>query len=156
MLRGFFGDSASYANAFSHRKAHYQDPASETSEAEQEEDDKIFIESDASSHELPEALPTRVESPEGSWSWSSGETILEEGDVVLTELTSVPSAQLTEPIAMPREPSLRPVTVAVDVEGRVEQLLLGYAIGPSKEGCLLPKPEDNLQAPGHTGNSGET
>ncbi|KAL1471908.1 hypothetical protein MTO96_023382 [Rhipicephalus appendiculatus] len=52
--------------------------ASEDSEAEQEENDEISIVADASSDVLPEALPSRVESPEDSCSWGAGESILEE------------------------------------------------------------------------------
>ncbi|KAL1471907.1 hypothetical protein MTO96_023381 [Rhipicephalus appendiculatus] len=53
--------------------------ASEASEVEQEEGDETFIVPDASSDVLPEVLPTRVESPEDSWSRSCGETTLEQG-----------------------------------------------------------------------------
>lgn len=121
---------------------------SEDSEVEQEDDDEIFIVSDASSDALPEVLPTRIESPEDSWSRSCGETTLQEGDVVLTELTSVPTTQLTEPLEMPRESSVGPVAAAFDVEEvHVERSLPGYTVCPSEEEGSLPKPEDYLQAP---------
>ncbi|KAL1471925.1 hypothetical protein MTO96_023397 [Rhipicephalus appendiculatus] len=81
--------------------------ASEASEVEQEEDDETFMVSDASSDVLPEVLPTRVESPEDSWSRRCGETTLERGDVALAELTSMSSEPLMEPLEMPREPSMR-------------------------------------------------
>ncbi|KAL1471921.1 hypothetical protein MTO96_023393 [Rhipicephalus appendiculatus] len=81
--------------------------ASEASEVEQEEDDETFMVSDASSDVLPEVLPTLVESPKDSWSRSCGETTLEQGDVALAELTSMPSEHLKEPLEMPREPSMR-------------------------------------------------
>ncbi|XP_070392114.1 protein ELYS-like isoform X1 [Dermacentor albipictus] len=121
--------------------------ASEASEGEQEDDD-ILILSDTSSVTLPEVLPTRVESPEDSWTQSSGGTAKGEGDVVLTELTDVPPAQLAEPLEMAREPSVGHATAALDVEDiQVEQLLPGYAVCPSEEERSLPKPEDHLQPP---------
>ncbi|KAL1471918.1 hypothetical protein MTO96_023391 [Rhipicephalus appendiculatus] len=95
--------------------------ASEASEAEQEVNDEISIVTDASSDVLPEALPSRVESPEASCSRGSGQSILEEGDVVLTELTTVPFAQFTEPLEMPRDTCsdslLTAIEVGLDQEG---------------------------------------
>ncbi|KAL1471898.1 hypothetical protein MTO96_023371 [Rhipicephalus appendiculatus] len=88
--------------------------ASETSEAENEGNDKIFIVFDASSYVLPEALPSRVGSPEDSFSRSSGESILEEGNVVLTELTTVPFAQFTEPLEMPRDTRSESLLTAIE------------------------------------------
>lgn len=121
--------------------------SSEASEDEQEENDEIFMVSDVSSDMLPEVLPTRVESPEGSWSRGSVKTTSEEGEVVLTELTSVPSAQLTEPLEMPREPSVGLATAALDAEEiQVEQSLPGYAVCPYEEERSLPKP-DHLETP---------
>ncbi|KAH7954847.1 hypothetical protein HPB49_022091 [Dermacentor silvarum] len=121
--------------------------ASEASEVEQEDED-ILILSDTSSVTLPEVLPTRVESPEDSWSRSSGGIATVEGDVVLTELTDVPPAQLVEPLEVAREPSVGLVTAALDVEDiQVEQSLPGYAVCSSEEERSLPKPEDHLQPP---------
>ncbi|KAL1471933.1 hypothetical protein MTO96_023405 [Rhipicephalus appendiculatus] len=89
--------------------------ASEASEVEEEENDEIFIVTDASSDVLPEALPSRVGSPEDSYSRGSGESILEEGDVVLTELTTVPFAQFTEPLEMPRDTCSESLLTAIEV-----------------------------------------
>ncbi|KAH8025571.1 hypothetical protein HPB51_010029 [Rhipicephalus microplus] len=120
---------------------------SEVSEVEQKDNDEVYIVSEASSDALTEVLPTRVDSPEDSWSRSCSETALQEGDVVLTELTSMPSAQLAEPLEMPRESSVGLVTAALDVEDvHVERSLPGYAVCPSEEEGSLPKPEDHFQA----------
>ncbi|KAL1471929.1 hypothetical protein MTO96_023401 [Rhipicephalus appendiculatus] len=103
--------------------------ASEASEAEQEVNDEISIVTDASSDVLPEALPSRVESPEASCSRGSGQSILEEGDVVLTELTTWPFAQFTEPLEMPRgtrsESLLTAIEVGLDQEGVDVKALAG-------------------------------
>ncbi|KAL1471919.1 hypothetical protein MTO96_023391 [Rhipicephalus appendiculatus] len=103
--------------------------ASEASEAEQEVNDEISIVTDASSDVLPEALPSRVESPEASCSRGSGQSILEEGDVVLTELTTVPFAQFTEPLEMPRDTCsdslLTAIEVGLDQEGIDIKALVG-------------------------------
>ncbi|KAL1471926.1 hypothetical protein MTO96_023398 [Rhipicephalus appendiculatus] len=89
--------------------------ASEASESEQEENDEISIVADASSDVLPEALPSRVESPEDSCSRGSGQSILEEGDVVLTEMTTMPFAQFTEPLEMPRDKCSESLLTAIEV-----------------------------------------
>ncbi|KAL1471935.1 hypothetical protein MTO96_023406 [Rhipicephalus appendiculatus] len=115
------------------------------SEAEQKEDSEIFIVTDASSDVLPEVLPIGVESPEDSCSRSCGETTLEEGDVVLTVMTRVPSVQLPEPFEIQREPSVVPLTSALDVEQvRIEQSISVYTGCPSEEEGSLPKPSGNF------------
>ncbi|KAL1471903.1 hypothetical protein MTO96_023377 [Rhipicephalus appendiculatus] len=53
--------------------------------------------------------------------------------------------------------TVKPVTAALDVEeGQVEQSLPDYAVCPSGVESSSPKPEDHLQAPGHTRNSGDS
>lgn len=69
--------------------------ASEASEDEQEEDDEISIVLDASSDVLVGMVPPDIERREDTRSRRCGETTFEEGDVPLTEWTSVPSAQFT-------------------------------------------------------------
>ncbi|KAL1471912.1 hypothetical protein MTO96_023386 [Rhipicephalus appendiculatus] len=89
--------------------------ASDASEAEEEENDELSIVTDASSDVLPEALPSRVQSPEDSCSRDSGQSILEEGDVVLTEMTTVPFAHFTEPLEMPRDKCSESLLTAIEV-----------------------------------------
>ncbi|KAL1471910.1 hypothetical protein MTO96_023384 [Rhipicephalus appendiculatus] len=121
--------------------------ASEASEIE-EEYDGPFMGSVASSDVLPEVLPTRVKSPEDSWSRSCGETTLEEGDVALAELTSMPFEHLKEPLEMPREPTVGPAPGALDVdERRVKQSLGGYAVCLSEDERSWLKSAEHLHAP---------
>ncbi|KAL1471920.1 hypothetical protein MTO96_023392 [Rhipicephalus appendiculatus] len=122
--------------------------ASEASEVEQAQDDEAFMVSDDSSDVLPEVLPTRVESPKDSWSRSCGETTLEQGDVALAELTSMPSEHLKEPLEMPREATVVPASAALDVgEERVQQSLGGYAVSLSEDERSWLKSGEHLHAP---------
>ncbi|KAL1471930.1 hypothetical protein MTO96_023402 [Rhipicephalus appendiculatus] len=79
---------------------------------------------------------------------AAGETTLEQGDVALAELTSMPSEQLKGTLEMPREPTVGPAPAALDVgEGRVEQSLGGYAVCLSEEERSWLKSGEHLHAP---------
>ncbi|KAL1429543.1 hypothetical protein MTO96_016170 [Rhipicephalus appendiculatus] len=129
--------------------------ASETSEADRE-DDKIFIEPDASSHELPEVLPSRVISPEDNWSWSYGETNLEEGGrgadrADQRALCAAHGAHrsATGTVAKAGDCSSR--------RGRTGRAVAsGIRHRPFERGVFVAKARRPSPGTGHTGNSGET
>ncbi|XP_077517390.1 uncharacterized protein LOC144128161 isoform X2 [Amblyomma americanum] len=115
--------------------------ASEASESEkeEEEEDAIVILSDTSSEALLELQPTRVESPEASWSRSSG-TSTRETEAPLAELSNMQPSTSVEPLEVVRGPSTGLMTPAADVEHlQVERSSPNDAVCPVQEGDLSPR-----------------